>query len=450
MSRRRPAVAAGTLLALAMARPLLAAWDVPGGGAAAATAVALGTPAAVATSQVTATGMTLSWRAPVIGPAPDAYVISRNGAVITTCKADGPTSCTDSGLSAGTAYTYTVSAALRSWQGPSSAPVTRSTSASAPVDTTPPTITSLTRADVNPTAAGSVTWTATFSEPVTGVGNADFALAPGLTGAQVTGVSGTGTTYVVTASTGTGSGMLGLDLLDDDSIQDAARNPLAGTTSGAFTGQVYTLVRTPLTVTIDQKAGQLDPTRVASSRWTVTFDRAVTGFDVADLIRTTGTGGTLSVSGSGASYEVLLDGAPVEGTHALTVRAGAAVDSTDVTRASGASTSADNTIVYDITAPTILSAAAVAGNSDQEAFSGTSTEGGGSVQVTVLDATTGAFVRAYLASVPTTQSGGGYVWTVDTSPNDLSPSTSYRYSAIHTDLAGNASAVLAGGTFSGS
>ena len=48
-------------------------------------------------------------------------------------------------------------------------------------------------------------------------------------------MTGSGDTYTVTASTGSGSGTLGLNLVDDDSIEDAATNKL----DGGFTGEVY-------------------------------------------------------------------------------------------------------------------------------------------------------------------------------------------------------------------
>jgi hypothetical protein len=72
----------------------------------------------------------------------------------------------------------------------------------------------------------------------------------GLTGPgsiNVTPVSGT--TYNVTANTGSGSGTLGLNLVDNDSIKDGANNPLGGagttgTADGSFTGQVYTVDKT--------------------------------------------------------------------------------------------------------------------------------------------------------------------------------------------------------------
>ncbi len=112
------------------------------------------------------------------------------------------------------------------------------------IDRTVPTVTSINRADANPTSASPVHWTVVFSKSVTGVDASDFALVnSGLTGPAITGVSGSGTTYTVTASTGTGSGTLGLNLVDDDSIADNAGNKLGGTGNGNgnFTGQVYTV-----------------------------------------------------------------------------------------------------------------------------------------------------------------------------------------------------------------
>jgi hypothetical protein len=58
-------------------------------------------------------------------------------------------------------------------------------------------------------------------------------------------VSGSGAVYTVTASTGSGSGTLRLDLVDDDSIADTAGNRLggAGGGNGDFAGATYTLDR---------------------------------------------------------------------------------------------------------------------------------------------------------------------------------------------------------------
>ena len=80
----------------------------------------------------------------------------------------------------------------------------------------------------------------------------DFALAnTGLSGSPViASVSGGPSSYTVTASSGTGSGTLGLNLVDDDTIADGAGNKLGGTGAGNgnLTGQVYVIDRTPPTV----------------------------------------------------------------------------------------------------------------------------------------------------------------------------------------------------------
>ena len=74
----------------------------------------------------------------------------------------------------------------------------------------------------------------------------------GVAGASITGVTGSGDTYTVTASTGSGNGALGLNLSDNDSIIDAGGNSLrasGGGVDGSFTGQVYTIDKTAPSVT---------------------------------------------------------------------------------------------------------------------------------------------------------------------------------------------------------
>src|SRR5207253_1430232 len=71
------------------------------------------------------------------------------------------------------------------------------------IDRTAPTVVSINRTDANPSSGSTVHFTVTFSEAVTGVDTADFAVVPtGVTGASVTGVSGAGTTWTVTVNTG--------------------------------------------------------------------------------------------------------------------------------------------------------------------------------------------------------------------------------------------------------
>ena len=110
-----------------------------------------------------------------------------------------------------------------------------------------PNVTSVLRVDPSPTAAGSVRFTVNFSESVTGVDAADFALTvTGVSDAGVASVSGSGTFYTVTVFTGNGNGTLRLDLLDNDSILDAGMSPLGGAGLGNanfFGGETYTIDR---------------------------------------------------------------------------------------------------------------------------------------------------------------------------------------------------------------
>ncbi len=113
----------------------------------------------------------------------------------------------------------------------------------------PPSVVSIVRASANPATPGStVTFTVTFSASVTGVDTGDFVLTTtGISGASITGVSGSGSSYTVSVNLGSGSGTARLDLIDNDSITGGGL-PLggAGAGNGNFTtGEVYTVGAPP-------------------------------------------------------------------------------------------------------------------------------------------------------------------------------------------------------------
>ena len=107
---------------------------------------------------------------------------------------------------------------------------------------------SISRAGSNPTNSANVRFTVQFPDPVTGVDVTDFALfTSGVSDAAITGVSGSGSTYLVTVDTGSGNGTIRLDLIDNDSIRNGANNPLGGSGAGNgnFThGKPYTVIKT--------------------------------------------------------------------------------------------------------------------------------------------------------------------------------------------------------------
>jgi hypothetical protein len=230
------------------------------------------------------------------------------------------------------------------------------------VDRTPPVVSSIDRAAASPTNASSVSWTVTFSESVSGVTAADFALAnSGLGGTPaITSVTGSGASYTVAASTGSGSGTLGLNLVDDDSIADAATNKLGGTgTSGAgnggFTGQLYTVDRTPPAVTVEQALGQADPTNDQPIHFTAQFSEPVTGFDENDVTLGGSAGSaaaTVTVTpGVSNRYDIAVSGLGSDGT--LTASVGQNKASDAAGNANTASTSSDNEVTFDTTSPAV-------------------------------------------------------------------------------------------------
>ena len=253
------------------------------------------------------------------------------------------------GLAPNTTYNYRVRSIDAAGNERVSANSTFKTAVRA--DTIAPTVQSINRAGTTPTNAASVSWTVLFSESVTGVDASDFALAT--TGRQLArrsrSVSGSGNQYTVTANTGTGNGTLGLNLVDNDTILDTSANRLGGTGTGNgnFTGQSYTIDKIAPTVTINQAAGQADPTSTSPINFTVTFSETVTGFTASDISFAGSTAsGALSavVTGTGPTYNVAVSGMTGTGTVVVSVPAGAATDAAG--NASLASTSTDNTVAY--------------------------------------------------------------------------------------------------------
>jgi hypothetical protein len=190
-----------------------------------------------------------------------------------------------------------------------------------------PSVASVLRADPNPTAGDLVSFSVTFSEPVSGVDASDFSIATtgNLSGALVANLTGSGNTYTILAATGSGDGGLRLDVLDDDSITNATGVPLGGTGpgNGAFTGgEAYTVDKTAPTVTASLRADP-NPTIAASVNFTVVFSEPVTGVEAGDFfVATTGSisgAGISAVNGSGYLYTVSVGTGSGDGTLRLDV-----------------------------------------------------------------------------------------------------------------------------------
>jgi hypothetical protein len=184
-------------------------------------------------------------------------------------------------------------------------------------DSRPPAVVSISLLGQPVTNAASLSFLVRFSEPVTGVDPSDFQVvrSGSVTGGTVS-VVGSGAFYVVTVNGLNGTGSVGLNLVDDDTIRDiltirSQSHPLGGigAGNGNFTGAVYTLDQTAPTV-----ASISGVTSAATTGGTavfqVTFSEPVTGVDASDFLLSGGAAGgasIASIAGSGTSYLVTVN-----------------------------------------------------------------------------------------------------------------------------------------------
>jgi len=207
-----------------------------------------------------------------------------------------------------------------------------------------------------------VTFTVTFSEAVTGVGTADFALVTtgNIAGASIASANSvsSNTVFAVVVNTGTGDGTIGLNIIDDDTIQNGSSIKLDGTGTGTTTTNVsYQIDKTRPTIS-SVTAVTSSPTNANTVSFNVVFSETVTGFDAAadvDVETNGATNGGVSITQqSGTAYRVNVTGVDGDGTVKVTVKAGSTRDTAGNTNASVA---ASNTVTIDNTAPSITSIA---------------------------------------------------------------------------------------------
>jgi hypothetical protein len=189
------------------------------------------------------------------------------------------------------------------------------------IDSTPPSVVSITRAGDDPTNAAEVDFTVTFSEEVESVATADFDLTTtgSISSASVSAVTGSGELRTVTGSTGSGDGTIRLDVEEDNSIADAAGNALDP--PGFTDGETYTIDKTPPSVVSITRADD-DPTNALSVDFTATFSEEVSPVGPDDFtLATTGVTDAeiTDVTGSGDTYSVTVDTGSGDGTIRLDV-----------------------------------------------------------------------------------------------------------------------------------
>jgi hypothetical protein len=186
---------------------------------------------------------------------------------------------------------------------------------SAPVTATAPAVTGIAANGAPLTNAAQVSWTVTFSQPVTGLGIDNFTLiGSGAGGAQVVGVRGSGTTYTVDAATGA-DGRLTLVFSNPAGIAP----PVGGTVP--FSGQSYTVSKARPVATVTSSAPPV--TSAVSVPVFVSFSKPVTGFSAASLVLTNAV--VSGFSGAGTDYSFFLRPTG-QGPFGVVVPDGAGVD----------------------------------------------------------------------------------------------------------------------------
>src|SRR5207237_219156 len=143
-------------------------------------------------------------------------------------------------------------------------------------------VSSITRVTASPTNAASEQFSVTFSKNVSGLSSSNFTLVAGggLGGTPaITGVTGSGTSWTVTASTGTGDGTLGLSLVNSTGVADVAGNAVSNV---PVTSAAYTLDRTAPTVASISRV-TASPTNAVSVQFAVTFSESITGLNAGNF-----------------------------------------------------------------------------------------------------------------------------------------------------------------------
>ena len=199
----------------------------------------------------------------------------------------------------------------------------------------------------DPTNTLPIVFDVVFSEVVTGFDEADISMGGTATGVTFE-VNGSGATYTIDVTAVSGNGTLE-PTVNAGVCQDLAGNPNQASTS---TDNIVTYDSTSPSVTVNQAVGQADPTNALPIVFDVVFNEPVTGFNETDVMMGgTAAGATLEVNGSGDTYTIDVTDVTGDGTLVSSVGAGVCQDAAG--NPNLASTSTDNSVAYDATAPSV-------------------------------------------------------------------------------------------------
>ena len=282
----------------------------------------------------------------------------------------------------------------------------------------------------DPTNVSPVSFTVVFSSSVSDFTGADVTVGGTATHGAAS-VTGSGTTYTVTVpvtSSGTVTASLAAGV-----AHDAFATPNTASTS---TDNSVTFDNVGPSVTVNQAAGQADPTSTSPVSFTVVFSESVSDFTAADVtVGGTATHGAASVTGSGTTYTVSV---PVSSAGTVTASLAAGVAHDAVGNASSASTSTDNSVTFTVAAPLTVTVNQAVGQADPTATSPVSFTVVFSSTVsdfTSADVTVGGTATHGVASV--TGSGTTYTVTVPVTTSGT-VTASLAANVAHSGAAGNA------------
>src|SRR5213596_810164 len=136
--------------------------------------------------------------------------------------------------------------------------------------------------------------------------------------------------------------------------RDAANNANTASTSTDNSVSFTPPDTTPPTVTINQTAGQADPTNASPINFTAVFSKPVSAFTGAGVTLSGTAGGTktATVSGGPSTYNVAVSGMTSSGTVLASIPAGVASDAAG--NLNTASTSTDNSVTFTPVSPVVL------------------------------------------------------------------------------------------------
>ena len=194
---------------------------------------------------------------------------------------------------------------------------------SQPINTLAPTVVAVTDNVAGPVANGPISFTATFSEAVTGVSATSFTATDG-TVASVTAVDSSHYTIVVNPTPGLASGGVALSLVAGGATDAAGNVAVAANLASLDSQPINTLAPTVVAVT-DNVAG---PVANGPISFTATFSEAVTGVSATSFTATDGTVASVTADGNHSHYTIVVNPTPglASGSVALSLVAGGATD----------------------------------------------------------------------------------------------------------------------------